>query len=145
ICSIPLLASAASPEWECAPMSKRASDVILELPIDASTDVPLHRQVYAGIKELILSGRLRPGARLPASRALARDLGLSRTTILTAVDQLTLEGFTVGKIGSGTRVSSNVPTQRRRSSAVAARASKLDSPPLPRRGRQLRVAVASPA
>ena len=122
-------------------MSKRASDVILELPIDASTDVPLHRQVYAGIKELILSGRLRPGARLPASRALARDLGLSRTTILTAVDQLTLEGFTVGKIGSGTRVSSSVPTQRRRSSAVAARSSRLESPPLSRRGRQLVSAV----
>jgi GntR family transcriptional regulator / MocR family aminotransferase len=122
-------------------MPKHASDVILELPIDTSTDAPLHRQVYAGIKDLILSGRLRPGARLPASRAMARDLGLSRTTILTAVDQLTLEGFTVGKIGSGTRVSSSVPTDRRRSGAVAPRSSTTESPPLSHRGRQLVSAV----
>src|SRR5437764_7766433 len=118
-------------------MSKHACDVTLELPIDTSTDVPLHRQVYAGIKDLILSGRLRPGARLPASRAMARGLGLSRTTILTAVDQLMLEGFTVGKIGSGTRVSSSVPTDRRHSGAVAPRSSTTESPLLSHRGRQL--------
>jgi len=61
------------------------------------------------VKRAILSGRLRPGVRLPSTRLIAKDLRVSRTTVLNAFDQLTAEGYLEGKIGSGTRVSAYVP------------------------------------
>ncbi len=55
--------------------------------------LPLHRQLYDALRAAILDGRLPAGARLPATRVLAVDLGLSRTTVLTAMAQLlALEG-----------------------------------------------------
>ena len=55
------------------------------------------------------SGRLPAGARLPSSRALAGDLGLSRNTIAHAYGQLVAEGWLVARTGSGTRVAERVP------------------------------------
>src|SRR5437899_1551066 len=94
-------------------MPKHPTNVMLDISVTPSTGVPLHRQVYSAVKALILDGRLRPGDRLPSTRLLAKDLGLSRTTVLNAVDQLTLEGYVDGKVGSGTRVSSRVPADVR--------------------------------
>jgi len=71
--------------------------------------MPLQRQIYLGIRRLILTGRLKPGARLPSTRSLSNELGLARTTVLDAFGQLTFEGYLQGKIGSGTRVSSHIP------------------------------------
>ncbi|MEN8377127.1 MAG: PLP-dependent aminotransferase family protein, partial [Gemmatimonadota bacterium] len=65
---------------------------------------PLHRQLYEGLKAAISDGRLGRGARLPASRRLATKLGVSRTVVVTAYDQLTAEGFVEGRTGSGTFV-----------------------------------------
>src|SRR2546423_7165829 len=124
-------------------MPKTPADVILDIRIDSSSDVPLYRQVYGAIKELILAGRLRPGARLPATRTIATDLGLSRTTILNAIDQLALEGFVVGKIGSGTRVSTSVQIDRQSAAPVGATRSSAESPRLAQRTRQ--IAIADPA
>jgi len=53
----------------------------------------LQQQVYAGVRRAILDGVVAPGARLPSSRALALDLGVSRTTTLLAVEQLLAEGY----------------------------------------------------
>lgn len=71
--------------------------------------LPLHRQVYEAVREAILSGRLRPGDRLPASRALAEQLSLSRTTVSAAYDQLRAEGYLLGRHGSGTYVAPSLP------------------------------------
>jgi GntR family transcriptional regulator/MocR family aminotransferase len=90
-------------------MPKPAAKIILNIAVDPSDDVPLHRQVYSAIKQLILEGRLRAGDRLPSTRVIAGELGISRTTVLNAVEQLTLEGFVSGRVGSGTRVSSDIP------------------------------------
>src|SRR5262249_1414569 len=70
---------------------------------------PLNQQMYEGLRAAILEGRLRAGARLPSSRLLARDLAVSRNTVLSAYDQLTDEGYLRGRAGRGTRVSSDLP------------------------------------
>lgn len=76
---------------------------------DAGAPVPLYRQLYDALRAVILSGQVRAGARLPSTRALATDLGLSRTTVLTAMEQLLAEGYVEGKVGSGTYVASVLP------------------------------------
>jgi GntR family transcriptional regulator / MocR family aminotransferase len=65
---------------------------------------PLYRQVYAGLREAILSGAFRAGDRFPSTRDLAEQLGISRTAVLAAYDQLLVEGFVAGRAGSGTYV-----------------------------------------
>jgi GntR family transcriptional regulator/MocR family aminotransferase len=65
--------------------------------------------VYDGIRSAILSGRLRAGERLPATRQLARDLAVSRMTVSEAYDQLQAEGYIHGRQGSGTYVAPSLP------------------------------------
>src|SRR3979490_3161400 len=65
---------------------------------------PLSRQVYVWLRRAILVGSLRPGESLPSTRDLAEQLGVSRTVILLAYDQLLAEGFVEGRAGSGTYV-----------------------------------------
>jgi GntR family transcriptional regulator/MocR family aminotransferase len=72
---------------------------------DAEQDDPLHRQIYAQLRAAILSGRLAPGQRVPATRGLAEQLGLSRNTVARAYDDLLSEGYLEGRVGAGTFVS----------------------------------------
>ncbi|HQR37030.1 MAG TPA: PLP-dependent aminotransferase family protein [Blastocatellia bacterium] len=74
-------------------------------------DGPLFQRVYEGLRRAILAGDLASGTRLPSTRALAADLGVSRTTVLGAYDQLLAEGYVRGRVGSGTYVSSELPDQ----------------------------------
>ena len=62
-------------------------------------DVPIHRQVREGLRRAILEGRLRPGQRIPSTRSLAADLGVSRLPVLSAYEQLPHEGYLVGRTG----------------------------------------------
>ncbi|MDM8350606.1 PLP-dependent aminotransferase family protein [Pseudomonas sp. sp1636] len=64
----------------------------------------LARQLYRALRERILDGRLGGGTRLPASRDLARLLGISRNTVIRAFDQLYAEGYVEGRVGAGTYV-----------------------------------------
>ena len=82
----------------------------LALVIDAALPDPLHRQVYDQLRAAILSGRLRAGCRLPASRALAQSLGLSRTTVTQGYDQLISEGYLHTRPGAGTYVCDRLET-----------------------------------
>lgn len=81
----------------------------LALVIDSSLSEPLHQQVYSQLRRAILSGRLQSGQRLPASRALAKSLGLSRTTVTQGYDQLLSEGYLQTRPGSGTYVCEQLP------------------------------------
>jgi len=81
----------------------------LHLPLDRSSGTPLHRQIHEGLRRAILDGLLRPGQRVPSTRALALELDVSRLPVLTAYDQLLHEGYLDGRIGSGTFVSAAVP------------------------------------
>jgi GntR family transcriptional regulator / MocR family aminotransferase len=77
----------------------------MQLAIPLSKDgEPLFRQVYRGVRQAILSGTLDANDRLPSTRDLAEQLGISRTVILLAYDQLLAEGFVSGRGGSGTYV-----------------------------------------
>ena len=75
----------------------------------------LLREVHGQLRAAILDGRLQPGARLPATRALAQRLGVSRNTMLAAYDLLLSEGYVLARPGAGTYVASAlaVPSPRR--------------------------------
>src|SRR5215472_15771958 len=94
---------------ECAPMSKLVAGAMLAIPLDGSSQVPLFQQLYDQIRDGILRGRIPPSGRLPSSRTLAADLAVSRTTVLSAFDQLVAEGYLEGRVGSGMRVVSTLP------------------------------------
>lgn len=72
----------------------------------------LFRQVYLRLREAILSGALPGGEKLPSTRDLAEQLGISRTVVLSAYDQLLAEGFARGRRGSGTFVAKDVGVPR---------------------------------
>jgi len=72
---------------------------------------PLHAQLTRALKVALAHGRAGQGARLPPTRALARDLGLSRNTVLTAYEQLRAEGFMEARVGSGSFVTSPLLTE----------------------------------
>ena len=65
---------------------------------------PLSRQIYVGLRDAVLAGKLRPGERLPSTRELAEQLHVSRTVVLLAYDQLLAEGYASGRRGAGTYV-----------------------------------------
>ncbi len=81
---------------------------------------PLFRQIYAGLRGGILSGALRRGERIPSTRDLADQLGVSRTTVVLAYEQLSAEGFTTGQGGSGTYVSESLRAADGRTSTSTA-------------------------
>ncbi len=71
--------------------------------------ITLSRWLYDEIRGAILDGRLPAGARLPATRDLASLYGISRRTAVAVFEQLALEGYLCGKVGSGTRVNETLP------------------------------------
>ncbi|GLZ53642.1 winged helix-turn-helix domain-containing protein [Actinomycetospora sp. NBRC 106378] len=72
--------------------------------LDRSAPTPLAVQVADGLRAAALDGRLRAGDRVPATRTLARELGVSRTVAAAAYDQLAAEGWLGARRGSGTFV-----------------------------------------
>lgn len=66
--------------------------------------LPLHARIQRAIRQLILDGALAPGNPLPASRALAQSLGVSRDTVEAAYSRLHAEGFIERRVGSGSVV-----------------------------------------
>jgi len=72
--------------------------------LDRGTDQPLRAQLEASLREAIRGGRLRAGERLPSSRELARELGISRGMVQDCYGQLLAEGYLVSRTGSATWV-----------------------------------------
>jgi len=77
----------------------------------AEGSTPLYERLCESLRESIAGGRLVPGTRLPSTRALARELRVSRNTVVSAYEQLALEGFVVAVPGSGTRVRGAQPAR----------------------------------
>ncbi|NDB00700.1 MAG: GntR family transcriptional regulator, partial [Betaproteobacteria bacterium] len=70
-------------------MVKRAGgSLLLSIKIDRDAHQPVSTQLCIALREMILTGGFLAGERLPASRTLARDLGLSRTTVIEVFDRL---------------------------------------------------------
>jgi GntR family transcriptional regulator/MocR family aminotransferase len=115
-------------------MAKKTHTLPLVLPA-RNPGAPAHRWLCTALRAEILEGRLRPGARLPATRDLAQQYGLSRGTIVTAFEQLKSEGYLEGSVGSGTYVNAVLPDELLQ---VARRASRpaVAPPPAVRRPRR---------
>jgi GntR family transcriptional regulator/MocR family aminotransferase len=77
--------------------------------VTRAEQTPLFRQLYLQLRSAILSRRLRPGTKLPSTRELASQLGVSRSAAVAAYEQLFAEGYTSSRHGSGTYISSDLP------------------------------------
>ena len=87
----------------------------LPVTLDRGSAEPLGRQLADRVREQVLQGALSRGLRLPSTRALAADLGVSRSVTEHAYDQLTAEGWLEGRAGSGTFVAAGAaPPPRHR-------------------------------
>ncbi|MGH6853936.1 MAG: PLP-dependent aminotransferase family protein [Aestuariivirga sp.] len=80
-----------------------------EIGIDRNDREPIQSQIARQIRVLVLNGRLKPQAKLPSTRALAEELEVARATVVEAYDQLLSEGYVETRLGSGTRVSPELP------------------------------------
>ncbi|HYE73320.1 MAG TPA: PLP-dependent aminotransferase family protein, partial [Blastocatellia bacterium] len=74
------------------------------LALDRQSPVPLYTQIATKLRAMIAAGTIKVGDRLPAHRALAETLGVNRTTVMTAYDELLADGLIGSRIGSGTYV-----------------------------------------
>jgi GntR family transcriptional regulator/MocR family aminotransferase len=78
--------------------------VDLHLDLDSASGATLRARAEHALREAVRSGRLPPGSRLPATRALAAQLGVSRGVVVEAYAQLAAEGYLDTRRGGGTRV-----------------------------------------
>ncbi len=81
-----------------------------DIALDRPGDLPLYQQIKQGIIEAIEQGDLPPSTRLPATRQLARRLGVNRVTVVTAYAELTAEGYISSHVGRGSFVLDRVVT-----------------------------------
>jgi GntR family transcriptional regulator/MocR family aminotransferase len=89
-------------------MPKQATSLPLSLSAPLA-GTALYRWFYDELRSAILEGRIAPGARLPATRDLAREYKLARATVVSAFEQLKSEGYVEGRVGAGTYVSEVLP------------------------------------
>jgi GntR family transcriptional regulator / MocR family aminotransferase len=119
-------------------VAKRAVTIPADgITVDPAGQLPMHRQLYQRLRAAILAGELPPGTRLPSTRGLAADLGVSRTITLTAYEQLRDEGYLDGQVGAGTTVAElpePMPTLATRTRAAPAAPTAPPRPPLSVRG-----------
>ncbi len=99
-------------------MKRSPSGIAPPFAIQKGVPEALYRQVYDGYRKAIVDGSLRAGQRVPSTRVLAIELGISRMPVLSAYAQLLAEGYFESRVGSGTVVSRSLP--ERAAPAVAA-------------------------
>jgi GntR family transcriptional regulator/MocR family aminotransferase len=91
--------------------------VALLVGLDRRSELPLHEQLERALREDIRAGRLAAGTRLPSTRGLAAQLGLSRGVVSAAYGQLAAEGYLVTRQGAPVRVASAIRPPGERTSA----------------------------
>ncbi|HEU5323057.1 MAG TPA: PLP-dependent aminotransferase family protein, partial [Methylomirabilota bacterium] len=106
--------------------------VVPFVPFVRPATVPLYRQIYDAYRTAILTGRLRPGQRLPSTRALADELEISRLPAVNAFEQLLHEGYIEGRVGAGTFVAGDIPDDLTRAGIAPGPAAAAPPPPTPR-------------
>lgn len=82
------------------------------IPLDRQGRTPLYRQIYGGLRTAIVERLIRSGQRLPSTRALAAELGVSRIPVVEAFEQLLAEGYCETRVGCGTFVAEVLPAER---------------------------------
>jgi GntR family transcriptional regulator/MocR family aminotransferase len=83
----------------------------LAITLDQRSTTPLHKQLYDELRRAILTGRLKPGERVPSTRGLSQSLGVSRATVTQSYEQLLSEGYLRAASGSGTFVGCELPDE----------------------------------
>src|SRR3989442_1524949 len=83
---------------------KWLGDATVNIPLDREKPVPLARQIQAHLERLIQEGLLAPGVKLPATRELARAVGVNRATTVLAYEELVAAGYARSHVGQGTFV-----------------------------------------
>ena len=78
------------------------TEALLPIVLDKAKRIPLKRQLYLAIRDIIVAGMLPAGTRLPSTRRLAHTHGVSRSTVVEVFEQLLADDLTAGTIGSGT-------------------------------------------
>ena len=81
----------------------------MRIPIDRQSKLPLYQQIESWLRPNILSGSLLPESRLPSTRALADELGVSRITVENAYAVLESDGLIMTQASRGTFVASPAP------------------------------------
>ena len=107
-------------------MKKVPSGIVPVFQVQRRGPNSLYRQVYEGYRKTILDGSLRTGQRVPSSRVLALELGISRMPVLNAYAQLLAEGYFESRVGSGTVVSRSLPERAGNMQAVTSRSKTVD-------------------
>jgi len=92
-------------------MKKVPSGIVPLVAVDRKAPEALYKQIYDAYRKSIAERRLRSGQRVPSTRALASELGVSRFPVLNAYAQLLAEGYFASRVGAGTIVSSSLPDQ----------------------------------
>ncbi len=87
------------------------------LELDRDGPEPMYEQLERTLRDAIRTGRVPAGSRLPSSRALAAELGISRGVITSAYEQLAAEGYLESRQGAPVRVAGGIRTQPPRSPA----------------------------
>ena len=107
------------------------------ITLDGKSETPLYRQLYNSLRRAILKGQLTRGTRLQSSREIAKELGVSRNTVVNAFEQLLAEGYLEGQVGSGTYVSRALPEEFLNVKSVARNSARTLSkgPGLSKRGK----------
>ncbi len=112
-------------------MKKTASGISPVISVNKTSETPLHRQVYEVYRRAIVDGSLRTGQRVPSTRTLAAELGISRIPVLNAYAQLLAEGYFESRVGAGTVVSRSLPDQIASTQTPHRRPTKLRQNPRP--------------
>jgi GntR family transcriptional regulator/MocR family aminotransferase len=90
-------------------MKRVASGILPIIAVDRKAAKALHRQIYDAYRTAIVGGSLGPGQRIPSTRLLASEIGVSRFPVLNAYAQLLAEGYFESRVGAGTVVSGSLP------------------------------------
>ena len=123
-------------------MPKRpATFDLAAIELDRTHRSSMYQQLYGALRSAILTRRLKPGTRVPSTRTLCNDLGVSRNTVTASFDHLIAEGYLESHVGDGTYVSSRLPdellTVQRAVHANARRPSAQHAPELSARYRTM--------
>ena len=97
------------------------------LKFERQSGLPIATQIYLSLRTSVLNGEIPAGARLPSTRELAGQLGVSRAGIVSAFERLVAEGYLISRVGDGTRVA-EIPVDKtapERAAEVPARLSKM--------------------
>ena len=91
-------------------MARHSSGALLPgLNLTRDGRTPINRELFQALRKVVISGGLKPGMRMPATRNLAAELGVSRTTVAQAYEQLKSEGYLLAREKSGTFISEVLP------------------------------------